>query len=154
MELKDIIEPRLPSHLWDIFGYAGGLLCLLYPNKLGILIYSCLFSLYGILNMIVEIYTISFDYTNDIMPTYNELGHYTYYITNKKYKLLSKQVVESLSKMYMIDNSRLVLEVNLYIGSKHEIKYLIYWVYKLGITKRNYTLKDYTNFKDNRMMFY
>jgi hypothetical protein len=58
MELKDIIEPRLPPYLWDIFGYAGGLLCLLYPNKLGILIYSC--------------------YTNNIMPTYNELGHYTY----------------------------------------------------------------------------
>jgi hypothetical protein len=153
MKIQNILVPRIPPHLWDISGYIGGILCLLYFNSFQILIYSCIFILYELINIIVETYTVSFDYTNENMPTYNELNNYIFFITNKKYILLDNQVIESLTKMYMIDNSRLVLEVNVYVGNNYIIKYFIYYIYLLGITKRNYTMKDYEMFKYNKIRF-
>ena len=90
MEIKNIIEPRIPPYIWDILGYIGGLLCLLYFNHFEIVVYSCMFAIYGLLYIIVENYTVSFDYTNDIMPSYRELVYYKYFVTNKKYYLINK----------------------------------------------------------------
>lgn len=152
MKIQNIIIPRIPPYLWDISGYIGGILCLLYFNSFQ-MIYSSVFIMYGIINIIVETYTVSFDYTNEYMPTYNELNYYIFFITNKKYILLTNQVMKDLTKIDMIDNSRLVLEVNVYVGNNYIIKYFIYYVYLLGITKRNYTMKDYEMFKYNKIRF-
>jgi hypothetical protein len=81
IELQEIIYPRLPPYIWDIIGYGGGLVAIFYYDKIGIIVYSCSFVLYGMLNMIFDILSVSFEYSNNIMPNYKDIGKYNFYIT-------------------------------------------------------------------------
>ena len=145
IELYKIIYPRLSPYIWDIIGYGGGLVAIFYYDKIGIIIYSCSFVLYGLLNIFFDISVVSFDYSNNVMPNYKNIGKYNFYITNKKYILQNK---DKLINYEMVDENKLKIELSIYVGEYSFIKYVLFLIYVFGITKKNYTIKDYNTFKD------
>jgi len=145
IELHKIIYPRLSPYIWDIIGYGGGLVAIFYYDKIGIIIYSCSFVLYGLLNIFFDISVVSFDYSNNVMPNYKNIGKYNFYITNKKYILQNK---DKLINYEMVDENKLKIELSIYVGEYSFIKYVLFLIYVFGITKKNYTIKDYNTFKD------
>ena len=150
IKLQNIIYPRLPPYIWDIVGYGGGLVAIFYYDKIGIIIYSCSFVLYGLLNIIFDIFSVSFEYSNNVMPNYKNIGKYNFYITNKKYILQNK---DKLINYEVVDESKLKIELSIYVGEYCFIKYLLFFIYLSGITKKNYTINDYNMFKDNVCYF-
>jgi len=150
IKLQNIIYPRLPPYIWDIVGYSGGLVAIFYYDKIGIIVYSCLFVFYGVLNIIFDIFSVSFEYSNNVMPNYKNIGKYNFYITNKKYILQNK---DKLINYEMVDESKLKIELSIYVGEYSFIKYLLFFIYLSGITKKNYTINDYNMFKDNVCYF-
>jgi hypothetical protein len=145
IELHKIIYPRLSPYIWDIIGYGGGLVAIFYYDKIGIIIYSFSFVLYGLLNIFFDICVVSFDYSNNVMPNYKNIGKYNFYITNKKYILQNK---DKLINYEMVDENKLKIELSIYAGEYSFIKYALFLIYVFGITKKNYTIKDYNTFKD------
>lgn len=145
IELHKIIYPRLSPYIWDIIGYGGGLVAIFYYDKIGIIIYSSSFVLYGLLNIFFDICVVSFDYSNHVMPNYKNIGKYNFYITNKKYILQNK---DKLINYEMIDENKLKIELSIYVGEYSFIKYALFLIYVFGITKKNYTIKDYNTFND------
>jgi hypothetical protein len=155
VELKNIIDIRIPPYLWDLIGYGGGLVAIFYYNKIGIILYSCTFVLYNILNIIFDCFSVSFDYSNNIMPKYKDIeNQYDICITNKKYILQNINNVKPFEQISMIDDSKLKIELSIYVGENNFIKNMLYFIYLLGITKKNYTLNDYNDFKDTTIYFY
>jgi hypothetical protein len=154
IELQKFIYPRIPPYLWDIVGYGAGLTAIFYYDKIGIIIYSCSFVLYNMLNMIFDIFSVSFEYSNSKMPNYKNIGIYNFYITNKKY-ILEKRNSNSnpFEQNNMIDNSKLKIELSIYVGDKFYIKYTLLLIYILGITKKNYTTNNYDEFIDTICYF-
>lgn len=151
IELNKIIYPRLPPYIWDIVGYGGGLVAIFYYNKIGIIVYSCSFVLYGLLNIIFDICVVSFEYSNNVMPNYKSIGiYYNLYITNKKYILQNKN---KLINYDMADESKLKIELSIYVGEYYVVKYFLFFIYLSGITKKNYTIKDYNDYKDTIYYF-
>jgi hypothetical protein len=148
IELQKILSPRLPPYLWDIIGYGGGLVAIFYYDKTGIIIYSCSFVLYGILNMIFDICSVSFEYSNDMMPSYKDIGYYNFYITNKKYILQDINKSIPFDKVNIVDNSKLKMELSVYAGESCFVKYMLFFIYLFGITKKNYTMNEYNDFKN------
>ena len=153
IELQEIIYPRLPPYIWDIIGYGGGLVAIFYYDKIGIIVYSCSFVLYGMLNMIFDILSVSFEYSNNIMPNYKDIGQYNLYITNKKYLLQNINNLKQFDTINMIDDSKLKIELSVYVGKHSFVKYFLLIIYLFGITKKNYTIIDYNNFKDTIIYF-
>jgi hypothetical protein len=155
IELRKILSPRMPPYLWDIVGYCGGLITIFHYNKIGIIIYSCAFVCYGLLNILFEIFTVSFEYSNNKMPAYKDIGSYNFYITNKKYILQDKNnnITQFDTNVIVIDNSKIKIELSIYAGENYFIKNTLYFIYLLGITKKNYTKEDYNIFKDNILRF-
>ena len=153
IELKDILYTRLPPYVWDIIGYGGGLVAIFYYDKIGIITYSFSFVLYGLLNIIFDIFSVSFDYSNNTMPNYSNIGKYNYYITNKKYMLQNKNNSKPFDKINMVDDSRLKIELSIYVGEYCTIKYFLFIIYLFGITKKNYTIKDFNDYKDTICYF-
>jgi len=145
IELNKIIHPRLTPYVWDIIGYSGGLVAIFYYDKIGIIVYSCSLVLYSLLNIFFDICVVSFEYSNNVMPNYKSIGNYNYYITNKKYILQNK---DKLINYEMVDESKLKIELSIYVGEYSCIKYALFLIYVFGITKKNYTIKDYNTFKD------
>jgi hypothetical protein len=147
IDLQTIIHKRVPPYLWDIIGYGGGLIAIFYYDKIGIIFYSCSFVLYGLLNIIFDIYSVSFEYFNHTMPNYNDIEYiYNFCIVNKKYVLQNKNNSKPFDKINMIDDSKLKIELSIYVGKYNFIKYLLYVIYLFGITKKNYTINDYNDF--------
>ena len=131
IELHKIIYPRLSPYIWDIIGYGGGLVAIFYYDKIGIIIYSCSFVLYGLLNIFFDICVVSFDYSNNVMPNYKNIGKYNFYITNKKYILQNK---DKLINYEMVDENKLKIELSIYVGEYSFIKYALFLIYVFGIT--------------------
>jgi hypothetical protein len=100
--------------------------------------------------MLFDICSVSFDYSNNIMPNYKDIGKYNLYITNKKYILQNK---DKLINYEMVDESKLKIELSIYIGEYYVVKYLLFVIYFVGITKKNYTTTDYNMFKDTVCYF-
>jgi hypothetical protein len=148
IELRKILSPRIPPYLWDIIGYGGGLVAIFYYDKTGIIIYSCSFVFYGLLNMLFDICSVSFEYSNDMMPSYKEIGYYNLYITNKKYILQDINKAIPFNKADIVDNSKLKVELSIYAGENCIVKYTLLFIYLLGITKKNYTMIEYHDFKN------
>lgn len=153
IELSKILKPRITPYLWDIVGYIGGLVTIFYYDKVRIIIYSILFVLYGLLNIVFDIYSVSIEYSNNAMPNYKNIGNYNFYITNKKYILQNENNSLPFDKINIIDNSKLKINLSVYVGDYIFIKYLLFVIYLLGITKRNYTINSYDDFKDNIIYF-
>jgi hypothetical protein len=154
IELNQIIHKRIPPYLWDIIGYFGGLIAIFYYDKNGIIIYSCSFVFYGLLNILFDVCSVSFDYSNSIMPNYNNIKPlYNFYISNKKYILQNINTSNPFDEINMIDNSKLKIELTIYVGENKFIKKILFVIYLLGITKKNYTIEDYNNFKNNTIYF-
>ena len=153
-ELQQIIYPRIPPYLWDILGYGAGLIAIFYYDKIGIIIYSCSFVMYNILNIFFDNFSVSFEYSNNKMPNYKNIGIYNFYITNKKYILDKKNSNSNpFEKSNMIDNSKLKIELSIYVGDNYYIKYILFIIYILGITKKNYTINNYDDFIDTLCYF-
>jgi hypothetical protein len=153
IELHKIIYPRLSPYIWDIIGYGGGLVAIFYYDKIGIIIYSCSFVLYSLLNIFFDICVVSFDYSNNVMPNYKNIGKCNFYITNKKYILQNINKSKTYDTINMIDDSKLKIELSIYVGENSFIKYALFLIYVFGITKKNYTINDYTTFKDTICYF-
>lgn len=92
------------------------------------------------------------------MPTYEELlkTPYILTITNKKYTLQNKNEtnINNPFQSFIVDNSKLVIELSLYIGKNKIIKNILYFIYICGITKKNFTLNNYNDFKDNKIIYF
>ena len=153
IELNKIIHPRLTPYVWDIIGYSGGLVAIFYYDKIGIIVYSCSLVLYSLLNIFFDICVVSFEYSNNVMPNYKSIGNYNYYITNKKYILQNINKSKSFDKINMIDDSKLKIELSIYVGECYIVKYFLFFIYLSGITKKNYTIKDYNDYKDTICYF-
>ncbi len=151
-ELQKFICPRFPPYIWDFIGYGGGLLTIFYYDNFFYL-FSFFFVIYGLLNMFFDFFSVSFDYSNNKMPNYKNIGNYNYYITNKKYVLENKEIFNSINKSNTIDDSKLKIELSIYVGEKCLIKYILFFIYLSGITKKNYAMNNYNDFKDNRIRF-
>ena len=153
IKLQNIIYPRLPPYLWDIVGYGGGLVAIFYYHKIGIIIYSCTFVLYGLFNIFFDLCCVSFEYSNSIMPNYKDIGNYNLYITNKKYLLQNINKSKPFDTINMVDDSKLKIELSIYVGECYIVKYFLFFIYLFGITKKNYTIKDYNDYKDTICYF-
>ena len=88
------------------------------------------------------------------MPNYRDIGNYNFYITNKKYVLQNKNNLIPFEKINMVDNSKLMVELSIYAGESYFIKNTLYYIYLLGITKKNYTKENFNNFKDTAIHFF
>ena len=153
IELNKIIYPRLCPYVWDVIGYSGGLVAIFYYNKVGIIVYACSFVLYGLLNAFFDICVVSFEYSNNIMPNYKSIGNYNFYITNKKYILQNINNSKPFESVNMVDDSKLKIELSIYLGKYSFVKYFLLIIYLFGITKKNYTIIDYNNFNDTIIYF-
>jgi hypothetical protein len=153
IELNKIIYPRLSPYVWDVIGYSGGLVAIFYYDKVGIIVYACSFVLYGLLNAFFDISVVSFEYSNNVMPNYKSIGNYNFYITNKKYILQNINKSKPLDAINMVDDSKLKIELSIYVGECCVIKYLLFFIYLFGITKKNYTMNDYNAYKDTICRF-
>jgi hypothetical protein len=154
MSIESIIYPRCSPYIWDIIGYIGGVTAIFYYDKNGILAFSCSFVLYGLLNMFFDSYTVSFDYSNNNMPNYKQISNFqNFYIYNKKYILQNKNNSIPFDKIIMIDDSKIKLELNIYVGDYTVIKYILLVIYLTGITKKNYTMNGYNTFNDTKIHF-
>jgi hypothetical protein len=83
------------------------------------------------------------------MPKYKQNYKYHIYVSNKKYILKDIDNGLGLIKPNLINDSRLVIKLNIYEGNYIIIKHLLFLIYVLGITSKNYTNQHYTYFKDN-----
>jgi hypothetical protein len=153
IELQCIVYPRLPPYIWDIIGYSGGLVVAFYYDRIGIIVYACSFILYGLLNVFFDICVVSFEYSNNAMPNYKSIGNYNFYITNKKYILQNINKSKPFDAINMVDDSKLKLELSIYVGENCIVKYCLFFIYLCGITKRNYTINDYNDYKDTICYF-
>ena len=151
--LEQIIYKRIPPYTWDIFGYTGGLITIFYYNKIGIIVYSCIFGIYILLNIFFDLFCVSFEYSNNNMPNYKNIGNYNLFITNKKYILQNINNSLPFDSINIIDNSKLKIELSIYIGENKYIQKSLLYIYYCGITQKNYTSLDYNNFKDNTIHF-
>jgi len=82
------------------------------------------------------------------MPNYKSIGRHNFYITNKKYILQNINNSKPFDKINMIDDSKLKIELSIYVGENYVVKYFLFFIYLSGITKKNYTIKDYNDYKD------
>lgn len=152
-ELNKFIYLRIPPFIWNIIGYIGGLITVFYFNKNGIIAFSCLFTMYGILNILFDIFTVSIEYSNDNLPNYINIGFYNFIITNKKYVLQSINNAPAFETSNFIDNNKLKIELSIYDGDYIFIKYFLLGVYLLGITNKNYTIISVKNLKTQTIQF-
>ena len=149
IKLQNIIQSRVPPFVWDIIGYCGGLFVIIYYNKNFLIGYSCFFILYGLLNIIFDFFSVSFEFSNISMPNFKNICEYNFYITNKKYILQSKSSSSNpFEHGTTIDDSRIKIDISIYVGDYVCIKYFLMVIYLLGITKQNYTIMNYNDFKD------
>ncbi len=145
LTLDSIIEPRLPPITWDILGYIGGIANIVCYNKTVLFAYAGLFVLYGLLNIIFDTYTISCEYTSNQFPDYNGMNLFErLYVCNKKYKIQERQICDGgIRNIHMVDCCKLQLDIYFYINDNC-LKHLMKLIYKLGITKKNFTIINYT----------
>jgi hypothetical protein len=105
--------------------------------------------------IVVHCCSVSFDYSNNVMPKYKDIeNQYNLCLTNKKYILQNIKNVKPFEQISMVDDSKLKIELSIYVGENNYVKNMLYFIYLLGITKKNYTLNDYNDFKDNTIYFY
>lgn len=151
IKIEELLPPRIPPFVWNIIGYITGLVVIFYHNNFNIIIFSFVLALYGLLNILFDIFTVSFEYTNNDMPNYNKMNVYSkLYISNKKYILQNKNSnYMPFETTNIIDDSKLLLELSIYAGNNPYINNLLFYIYILGITNKNYTRKESSYFKDN-----
>ncbi len=87
-----------------------------------------------------------------LLPNYKYIGKYNFYITNKKYSLQNINKSKPFDKINMEDDSKLKIELSIYLGKYCLIKYFLFVIYFFGITKKNYTIKDYNEYKDIKLI--
>jgi hypothetical protein len=86
------------------------------------------------------------------MPNYKNIGIYNFFITNKKYIIQHNSQTDYHHpegfKSYCIDDSKLKIELNIYVGENYFVKYVLLLIYLLGITPKNYTMLEYNDFQE------
>jgi hypothetical protein len=160
IELESLLSHRVPPFFWDLIGYLFGLLILCHKNNQNLIIFGgIIVSIYGTLNIIFDMFTYSNDFTNNKLPTYDNLNFYNFMIVNKKCNLKIKlNSIDrfsnecNLSKNYnkteeCVENTHnstrnLKLELNFYVGKSETMEMLLNYIYLFGITKKNYTQID------------
>jgi hypothetical protein len=149
IKLDEILQPRFPPFIWDLFGYIGGFIAVVYYNQIWLIFYSCILFVYSSANTFFEFCTVSFDYLHDDLPKYDELSMFEMvYITNKKYQL-KKILGTRYDKDGLKDVSNLILELNIYMGESDFIRNLLDWIYYIGFTRKNYTMENSDKLKNN-----
>ena len=162
IKLENLLSMRVPPFFWDLMGYLFGLFVLFYNNYNSIILGGIFFTSYGVLNIIFDTFTFSYEYTNDLLPKYNELKFYNWTIVNKKYNLKDGEEKNenkniTLDDHYInkknVDVSNLKLELSFYIGNNEKIELLLNYIYLFGITKKNYTQINRDKLKDKSHIF-
>ena len=163
IKLEKLLSVRIPPLCWDLMGYLYGLFVLFNNNDYYLIILGGIFfTSYGILNIIFDTFTFSYEYTNDTFPKYNEIGFYNWTIVNKKYNLKDKikqninnatNLDDYLKNEKIIDASNLKLELSFYVGNNEKIELLLNYIYLFGITKKNYTQINRDKLKDKSNIF-
>lgn len=154
--ILNVFTYRIPPFCWDIVSYIVAITAIFYHTTPYLIFYTTLIILYGLLNLFFDVNTVSFDFSNEKMPNYNEFGNNKYFITNPLYALQDinqSQNGVGQSEINMIDNSKLKLTISIYVGDNKMLKTLLYIIYFFGITKKNFTSVDKNNFKENVLHF-
>lgn len=160
--LENILVRRVPPQLWTLIACVFPV-TIIYFNNNNIIQYLCgsLFALYYMLNVLFDLFVYSFDFTNKNMPEYDAIDFsYSVCITNKKVAYIIEQIPPTETKHLNTSpntiklKSKLQLEISIYIGGNNYIKHMLYYIYILGITHKNYTQLDYKHFnKTNFICF-
>jgi hypothetical protein len=156
-ELYKIFNKRCPPIILEIFGYISGFLIILFNNKLFIIIYGSIFLFYYLCNLFFDIFTVSISYKNNKMPLYKDITYYEMLmLSNKKYRLNKDTKYDfTLNNFnyYYINNSNLELDIHIYVGDNILVNNILYYIYLFGITRKNFSLKEHTNFIHNEIIF-
>jgi len=154
--LHEIIYPRIPPYLWECVAYIGGLITIFYYNRTVVVSFAILFVFYGLANILFDYCCVTIETNNDIMsakkddsnsygnsddklPNYKNFGNYSLYVTNKKYKVKNKQLINVKHCQTLLDNGNIQLELTVYLGDSVILQHLLFGIYLLGITKKNFT---------------
>ena len=91
-KLEQIVLPRVPPVLWQIYAVIVSFLTATRYNKniYFITINAFITLIYFASNIFFELFTVSFEYTNNTFPKYENIGIQGIYISNKKYELKRK----------------------------------------------------------------
>lgn len=162
IELEKILNNRFPPTCWDIAGYIFGLFMLINDNFYIKMFAGTIFVSYGLLNIVFDTYTVSIEYTNNMLPNYDKLGFYNFTIMNKKYNLKNSEGKKNNTNATMndfllsnsiVDSSNIKLELSFYVGHDENIEKLLNYIYLFGITKKNYTQINHDELKHYGLAF-
>lgn len=63
------------------------------------------------------------------MPNYKNIGNYKFYIVDKKYILQNKNNSIPFDKINMVDDSKLKIEISIYVGEKNILYKVCYIIF-------------------------
>ena len=144
---SDIVKPRIPPIIWNIFSFIVSFYIVIKNNKFILYIGLCITSLYIILNLIFDIYTLSISldkYSNIKNNNFNDLTFFeNLYCPNKKYNISYINVPGNTScPIEQTKNNYFTYEVNMYDGNNNFIRNLLKIIYFSGITTKIYIETD------------
>jgi hypothetical protein len=159
-KINEIFDLRIPSFIWGIFGILGLFVNIYFKNENFIYVYLSLFAFYGITNIFFDIMVVTFEYNHLDMPKYNEID-YLYFIilNNKKYAYINCKFDKNFNlitvdkynarDVYSQIHKCISIDTSFYIGSNKIIQYVLYCIYILGITYKNFTLLTENDFDES-----
>jgi len=171
LEFIELITPRFNPYLWDIFGgILSPLIALVafwfnHIDNIEFLIFITILTILGTIyifgNIVFEnCSTYTYEFESIKMPDfykYHELTGrnwiYGLHIVNRKYyyEIGSGNEKSSLFPFtpLSVDKSHLKFELTMYFALNDEkaqmTRSCLYWIYWFGITKRNFTIKQYVS---------
>lgn len=137
--LKDVAPVRITPYVWDVIGYMGGALALM-TDEVDLIVYFTLFAVHGILNILFDVCTVEHLYTSDLGTHSENLGYRTLCITNKQYHPQTTRIESKtpFDASPLLECSTISFVVHFYNGISPTLKSILYVIYVLGITKKNF----------------
>jgi hypothetical protein len=157
VNVSDFLDKRIPPIFWDIVSYGLTITGIFYHTTPYLIFYTVLFILFGSLNILFEINTISFEHFNRNMPTYAQFEKYKYIVTSPLYVIKKKPINQDNSLGVHLptvaERSKLKLIIHMYVGDNPRLGRFLYLIYLFGITKHNFTFNNEDDFSKNEISF-
>ena len=158
VKLTNILVPRFPPFLWNIFIYFCGLLYFFVQDK-NILLFICfLMSFIESSNIFFDFFAISIEVSSISFPNYNKMQLLNLYIYDKKYYLRPMipnrfESHDETRDCILIDRNNTYVDISIYTGNNNNIEIVLYFIYLFGFTKKNYTREHKNNFIESEYFF-
>jgi hypothetical protein len=158
VKLSNILVPRFPPFLWNIFIYLFGLLYFFLQER-NILFFTCfLLSIIEFSNIFFDFFTISIELSTTSFPNYKQNYLFNLYIYDKKYYLKPMlpnrfESHDETRDCILIDKNNTYINVYIYSGNDNNIEITLYFIYLFGLTKKNYTREHKNNFIESEYFF-